>query len=49
MLGDGKCEVVTVAGDKLWSSDAVVKAGAEAPLPAAVKDTRAALSTKVFE
>ena len=49
VLGDGKSEVVTVAGDKLWSSDAVVKAGVEAPLPAAVKDTRAALSTKVFE
>ena len=49
MLGDGKSEVVTVAGDKLWSSDAVVKAGAEAPLPATVKDTRAALSKKVFE
>ena len=49
MVGDGRGEVVTVAGDKLWNSDAVVKVGGEVTLPAAVRETRSALSKKVFE
>lgn len=49
MIGDGRGEVVTVAGDKLWSSDALVKIGEEVTLPAAVRETRSALSKRVFE
>lgn len=49
VIGDGRGEVVTVAGDKLWSSDALVKIGEEVTLPAAVKETRSALSKRVFE
>ena len=49
MIGDGRGEVVTVAGDKLWSSDALVKIGEEVTLPAAVRETRGALSKRVFE
>ena len=48
-VGDGRGEVVTLAGDKLWSSDAIIKAGTECPLPACIKDTKKALSGKVFE
>ena len=49
MLGDGRGEVVTVAGDKLFDSDNLVKSGTEAPLPLPVKDTHSSLSSKVFE
>ena len=49
VIGDGKSEVVTVAGDKLWSSETIVKVGGEVPLPSAVKDTMTTLSKKVFE
>lgn len=49
VIGDGRGEVVTVAGDKLWSSDALVKIGEEVTLPAAVRETRGALSKRVFE
>jgi len=49
VIGDGRGEVVTVAGDKLWNSDAMVKVGGEVSLPAAVRETRSALSKKVFE
>lgn len=48
-VGDGRGEVVTLAGDKLWSSDAIIKAGTECPLPACIKDTKKALSGKVFD
>ena len=49
VIGDGRGEVVTVAGDKLWSSDALVKIGEEVTLPAAVRETRSTLSKRVFE
>lgn len=49
VIGDGRSEVVTVAGDKLWSSDALVKIGEEVTLPADIKQTRSALSKRVFE
>jgi len=49
VIGDGRGEVVTVAGDKLWNSDAMVKVGGEVALPAAVRETHSALSKKVFE
>lgn len=48
MIGDGRGEVVTVAGDKLYDSDNLVKSGSEAPLPLPVKDTQTSLSAKVF-
>ena len=49
MVGDGKGEELVVAGDKLFSSDQLVKSGKEAALPLPVKDTCSALSRKVFE
>ena len=48
MLGDGRGEVVTVAGDKLFDPDNLVKSGSEAPLPLPVRDTHSSLSSKVF-
>lgn len=48
VLGDGRGEVVTVAGDKLFDSVNLVKSGSEAPLPLPVKDTHSSLSSKVF-
>ena len=48
MIGDGRGEVVTVAGDKLFDSANLVKSGSEVPLPWPVKDTTTSLSSKVF-
>lgn len=48
MIGDGRGEVVTVAGDKLYDHENLVKSGSSAPLPQPVKDTCASLSSKVF-
>jgi hypothetical protein len=48
VLGDGRGEVVTVAGDKLFDSENLVKSGSDAPLPLPVKDTLSSLSSKVF-
>ena len=48
VLGDGRGEVVTVAGDKLFDSENLVKSGSDAPLPLPVKDTHSSLSSKVF-
>ena len=49
MIGDGKCEAVTVAGDRLRDMDKLVKIGTNVPLPSAVKNTKDSLSKKVFE
>ena len=48
IIGDGRGPTLTMAGDKLWSTDALVKVGEEVPMPAPIKDTRKALSEKVF-
>ena len=48
IIGDGRGQTLTMAGDKLWSTDALVKVGDEVPMPAPIKDTRKALSEKVF-
>ena len=48
VIGDGRSQTLTMAGDKLWNIDALVKVGEEAPMPAPIKDTRKALSEKVF-
>ena len=39
---------MTLAGDKLSDSKAIVDTGKEAPLPAAVRDTHKALSKKIY-
>ena len=49
VVGDGKGEGLVVAGDKLYSSEQLVRSGTEAALPLSVKDTCSALSRKVFE
>lgn len=49
MIGDGCGQPLTLAGDKLWNADAIVKVGAEVPLPTPIKDTNKKLSEKVFE
>ncbi len=49
IIGDGCCDTLTLAGDKLWSSESIVKVGSEMPLPAAVSTTNKALSEKVFQ
>lgn len=48
IFGDGRSQVLTMAGDKLWNTDALVKVGEEVPMPAPIKDTHKALSEKVF-
>ena len=48
VIGDGRGEIVTVAGDKLYDSDSLVKSGSTAPLPLPIKDTSTSLSRKVF-
>jgi hypothetical protein len=49
VIGDGRGEVITVAGDKLLDSANLVKSGSDAPLPLPVKDTCTSLGRKVFE
>ena len=49
VVGDGRGQEVTLAGDKLWNLDAIVKMGGEIPLPGLIKDTHKKLSKKVFE
>ena len=49
MIGDGKCDAVTVAGDRLRDMDKLVEIGTNVPLPSAVKNTKDSLSKKVFE
>jgi hypothetical protein len=48
VVGDGRGEVVTVAGDKLFDSAHLVRSGSDAPLPLPVRDTHASLSSRVF-
>ena len=47
-MGDGRMAAVTVAGDKLKSSEALVKIASDLPMPAAVRDTHKALAKKLF-
>ncbi len=49
VVGDGRSTPVTMAGDKLWSVDALVKVGGDVPLPGLIKDTHKKLSKNVFE
>ena len=48
VLGDGQMIPVTVAGDKLKSTDALVKIAHDLPMPAAVRDTHRGLAKKLF-
>lgn len=48
IIGDGRSQTLTMAGDKLGDTDALVKVGDEVPMPAPIKDTHKALSEKVF-
>ena len=48
VIGDGRSQTLTMAGDKLSNTDALVKVGEEVPMPAPIKDTIKALSEKVF-
>ena len=49
VIGDGKGESLTVAGDRLRDMDELVEIGTKISLPSAVKDTRENLSKKIFE
>ena len=49
VVGDGRSTPVTMAGDKLWSVDALVKLGKDVPMPGLIKDTHKKLSKTVFE
>ncbi len=49
VIGDGRCDTLTLAGDKLWDSDTIVRVGGEVPLPAAISVTNKVLSKKIFE
>ena len=49
MIGDGKCEPVTISGDRLRNMDKLVEIGTNVPLPSAVENTKDNLSKKVFE
>lgn len=48
IISDGRCQTLTMAGDKLGDTDALVKVGDEVPMPAPIKDTHKTLSEKVF-
>ena len=49
VIGDGTLEPVTVAGSKLHDEEELRKIGENLPAPKAVKQTRQALSEKLFE
>ena len=48
IFGDGKSNPITMAGDKLNDSRAVVGVGEGVALPAPVRDTHKALSNKIY-
>ena len=47
VVGDGRMTTVTIAGDKLSNSEALVQVAGELPMPAAVRDTHKPLAKKV--
>ena len=47
MVGDGQTDGVVVAGDKLFSVEALLKKGGELPLPSSVSRSKDALTQKV--
>lgn len=49
LIGDGKSNPVSIAGDKLGKKDTLKTIAAEQTLPAAIKTTRKSLGEKVFE
>ena len=49
MIGDGKSEPISVAGDKLGNKDTLKSIAAEIPFPEAIKSTRQQLGKKLFE
>ena len=49
MVGDGKSDPVSIAGDKLGKKDTLKTIAAEQTMPAAIKTTRKSLGEKVFE
>lgn len=49
VIGDGKSDPVTIAGDKLGNKDTLQTIAGEQSLPAAIKVTRKSLGEKVFE
>lgn len=48
IIGDGRMTPVTVAGDKLSDSKAIIDVGRAISLPATIRETQRALSKKVF-
>ena len=48
VMGDGRMVPVTIAGDKLSNSKAVIDIGKEIPLPSTVRETQKALSKKIY-
>ena len=48
VIGDEKCDAVTVAGDKLSNSDVLIKLGTEIPVPGAIKLAYEDLQKKLF-
>lgn len=49
VIGDGKSDPVSIAGDKLGNKDTLKTIAGEQTLPAAVKTTRKSLGEKLFE
>ncbi|XP_003382887.1 PREDICTED: circularly permutated Ras protein 1-like [Amphimedon queenslandica] len=48
IMGDGRMVPVTIAGDKLSDSKAVIDSGKEIPLPSTIRETQKALSKKIY-
>uniref|UniRef100_A0A1X7VU90 Uncharacterized protein n=1 Tax=Amphimedon queenslandica TaxID=400682 RepID=A0A1X7VU90_AMPQE len=48
IMGDGRMVPVTIAGDKLSNSKAVIDSGKEIPLPSTIRETQKALSKKIY-
>jgi hypothetical protein len=48
IIGDGRMNPVTIAGDKLSNTQAIIDVGREVVLPASIRETQKALSKKVF-
>ncbi len=49
IFGDAKSDPITMAGDKLKDSRAVVGVGEGVALPAPIRDTHKALSNKIYK
>ena len=48
VVGDGRMQPITIAGDRLSDSESLVRKARELPLPAPVRETHKALTKKVF-